>query len=134
MPLTIYSHKQILDARFGSGTPATYYLARFTTAPAINGAGGVEVAGGTYARQAVTNNLSNFPAATDDGTTTTKTLANSFAYPVATTDEGTTKAIGLYDAPTGGNLHGYALVTDQAVPVGVQFTVLAGSTIQLVAA
>lgn len=53
-----------LDAWLGSTTlgPATVYIALFTVAPTAAG-GGTEVSGGAYARVAVTNNATNFPAA-----------------------------------------------------------------------
>jgi len=53
-----------LDNIYGSGTPATLYAAMMTTIPDGDGTGGVEFAGGTYARVAKTNNSTNFPAAT----------------------------------------------------------------------
>lgn len=56
--------KDILDAKFGSGSPATVYAALLLTLPLGDGTGGTEFSGGTYARIAVTNNNTNFPAAT----------------------------------------------------------------------
>ncbi len=55
---------QTLDAWLGSTTlgPGTVYVALFTAAPTAAG-GGTEVSGGGYARVAVTNNATNFPAA-----------------------------------------------------------------------
>lgn len=53
-----------LDAMYGASAsaacPATYYLALFSSDPA---SGGTEISGGGYARVAVTNNGTNFPAA-----------------------------------------------------------------------
>lgn len=53
-----------LDAWLGSTTlgPSTVYLALFTAAPSASG-GGTEVSGGGYARVAITNNSTSFPAA-----------------------------------------------------------------------
>ncbi len=53
-----------LDAWLGSTVlgPATVYVALFTAAPAAGG-GGTELAMTGYARVAVTNNATNFPAA-----------------------------------------------------------------------
>lgn len=132
--LSIYAHKQLLDFLFGSGSPATVYFARFTVAPGIDGTGGTECTGGTYARAAATNNTSNFPAATDDGTTVSKTLGNDIAFAESTTDEGTTVAVGIYDALSGGNFLGFATVTSQEVPSGIVFKVLTGTVITLAAA
>lgn len=55
--------KDILDGKFGSGTPATVYAALFVTIPNGDGTGGTEFTGGTYARIGITNNNTNFPAA-----------------------------------------------------------------------
>lgn len=52
----------ILDFELGSGTPATLYLAAFTVAPTSAG-GGTECSWTGYARLAITNNVTNFPAA-----------------------------------------------------------------------
>jgi hypothetical protein len=46
----------------GSGTPATVYAALFSTLPTAAG-GGTELSGGNYARVAITNNSTNWPAA-----------------------------------------------------------------------
>lgn len=51
-----------LDNRYGSGSPGTLYAALFSVLP-TNGSGGTEFVGGTYARIAITNNNTNFPAA-----------------------------------------------------------------------
>lgn len=130
--LSTYATKLLLDTIFGSGTPATIYLAAYSVAPDLENAGGTEFTGGVYARQPLTNNATNFPAATDDGTTATKTLGNGVTFATATADHGNCVAIGFLDALSGGNLLGlYELSTAQAVPVGVALTVNAGGTITL---
>jgi hypothetical protein len=56
----------MLDSRFGSvavAIPATYYVGLSTTTPTNTGTNVTEPAGGSYARVAVTNNATNFPAA-----------------------------------------------------------------------
>jgi hypothetical protein len=125
-------HKQLLDSVFGSGTPATIFMAAMSTAPDLAGAGGVEFTGGAYARASLTNNATNFPAATDVGDTATKTLANAASFPAATIDHPDCVAIAFYDAASGGTFLGlYTLPTAQAIPTGVVLTVQAGSTITL---
>lgn len=56
-----------LDASYGSGTPATIYVALAKTLPLLTGDGTYTPPSGTdydtYAIQAVTNNTTNFPAA-----------------------------------------------------------------------
>jgi hypothetical protein len=60
-----YLENAILDHVLGGPDytrPGTLYIALYTVAPTDAG-GGTEVAGGSYARVAVTNNSTNFPAA-----------------------------------------------------------------------
>ena len=93
-------------------SPITIYVALFTTLPSDDGTGGVEVSGGSYARQTVTF------AAPSGGQ-----VANSGAvtFPVATAGWGTVVGMGLYDAVTGGNLLYYgALATSKTVGSGDQ--------------
>jgi hypothetical protein len=58
-----------LDSLFGSGTPATWYVALYSAAPTKAG-GGTELSGNGYARASVTNNGTNFPAAASGAQTT----------------------------------------------------------------
>jgi hypothetical protein len=127
--LSTYQHNALLDSLFGAGAPATLYFALMTGAPTIAG-GGTEVTGGSYARKAVTNNSTNFPAAASG----VKTLGVAQAFVTATADWGTVVAVAIYDALSGGNLIGFAAVTSQVVPSGVTVTVAAGATITLAAA
>ena len=97
-----YLANQINDAVHGDVTyvaPATLYLALFTTAPTASG-GGTEVSGGSYARIAVTNNLTNFPSAS--GGSKKNGTAVTFAAPTA--DWGVVVALAEFDAGTGGNM------------------------------
>lgn len=89
---------EILGGYFGSGTPATWYVGLINTMPDEAGSGIVEVSGTGYARQAVTNNLTNFPAANP----TLCQAALSFG-PVGA--GGWTDAVGLgfYTASSGGS-------------------------------
>jgi hypothetical protein len=115
---------ELLDHVFGAAAyvaPVTLYPALFTVAPTDAG-GGTEVAGGSYARPAVTNNATNFPAAAAGA----KSNGTAITWPTATADWGTVVAIGLYDAVTGGNLLGWCLVTNQSVPNGVTYSIPVG--------
>lgn len=82
--------------------PATLHFALFNTTPADDGTGGTEVStGGTaYARAAVTNNLTEFPAASGQQ----KANANDVVYSQATASWGTVNGAGVYDDPSAGNL------------------------------
>ena len=100
--------------------PVTWYFALLTTMPTDDtGAGAVEVVGGSYARLAVTANLTNFTAAAARA----KSNALVIQWPTATADwaAGAVKVVGiaLYDAVTVGVYRGYgALVTPVNVLTG----------------
>lgn len=81
---------------------ATVYAGLFTTAPTNPGNAGVEVAGGSYVRQAIT-----FGAPTNGASS--NTLAINF--PLATAPWGTIAAVGIFDADTAGNLLYYGNLT-----------------------
>lgn len=89
--------------------PVTLYAALFIGA---SGAltGGTEATGGSYARVAVTNNQANFPAPVAGVTTN----ANAITFPTSSAAWGTVNCVRLYDASSGGNLVGGALITPSA--------------------
>ena len=119
-----YLENALLDHVFGATAftaPGTLYAALFTTSPADDDSG-VEVTGGSYARVAITNNDTNFPAASGGA----KSNGNAITFPTATADWGTVVAVGLYDAASGGNLIGWATITSQSVPSGVTASIAAG--------
>lgn len=78
---------------------ATYYVALFTADPSDSG-GGTEVSGGSYARVSVTNNATNFPAASGGS----KTNGTAITFPTATAGWGTITAVALMSASSGGTL------------------------------
>jgi len=93
---------ELLDHVLGNAAysaPATVYIALYTAAPTDAG-GGTEVSGGSYARAAVTNNATNFPAASGGA----KANGTEIAFATATADWGTVVAFGIFDALTVGNL------------------------------
>jgi hypothetical protein len=109
--------------------PATVYVAAFTVVPTDAG-GGTEVVttGGTlYARVAVTNNTTNWPAAT--GTSpATKTNGTAINFPVAGASWGTVVAAGIFDAASGGNLLYWGdLTASKAIAANDQLTFAASS-------
>jgi len=97
-----FLENKILDHIYGGPDyvrPATLYVALYTSAPTDAG-GGTEVAGGAYARAAVTNNATNFPAAAAGS----KTNGTVITYAQASAAWGSIVAFGIFDALTGGNL------------------------------
>jgi hypothetical protein len=104
-----YLEKKILDLVLGAvafTAPVTVYVALFTdsnTAAQRDANTVTEVTGGSYARSTVTNNATNFPAATGTSPASKSNgTAISFANPTA--NWGTVNAFGIYDALTVGNL------------------------------
>jgi hypothetical protein len=103
-----YLANKLLNNVFNGGAwspPATVYVSLHTAA--LNAAGvGTEVSGGSYARQAITANTTNFP------TTTTREIKNAvaFNFPVAAAPWGTVIYFGVWDALSGGNLIWYGEV------------------------
>ena len=100
--LSAYLENKIADHLLGAVTftaPTTAYLALFTSAPSESG-GGTEVSGGSYARVAITNNATNWPAAVAG----VKSNGVAIVFPTATAGWGDVTHWGLFDAATGGNL------------------------------
>lgn len=104
-----YLENALLDHMLGGPDyvrPATVYVGLFTAAPNDTG-GGTEVSGGNYARVAVTNNATNWPAAVGGS----KSNGTAITFPVPSAGWGTVTHHGLFDAPTGGNLLRYGMLT-----------------------
>lgn len=114
-----YLELKVLDHLYGGGDyarPATVYVALFTSAPSDAG-GGTEVAGGSYARAAVTNNAANFPAAAAGQ----KSNGAVITFAQATSAWGTVTHWALFDALAGGNmLHWGACNTPKTIANGDQ--------------
>ncbi len=126
-----YLELKVLDHVLGGSDytrVATVYIALFTVTPSDAG-GGTECTGGGYARLAVTNNATNFPAASAGS----KTNGTTFSF---TTFSGSVSAgaafvaWGIFDASTSGNLlyWGSLAAGDQKVyTTNDQFTIPSGS-------
>ena len=100
---------ELLDHVVGNAAytaPATLYVALYTVAPTDAG-GGIEVSGGSYARVAVTNNLTNWPAASGGA----KSNGTEITFPEATASWGTVVAFAILDAATAGNFLYWADLT-----------------------
>jgi hypothetical protein len=104
--LSEYLADELLDHVFSAATftpPATVYIALFTVAPTASG-GGTEVTGGSYARVSVTNNATNWPAAS--GQTKRNGTAITFPAPSADWAPSGSPVVGVavFDASTSGNM------------------------------
>lgn len=98
--------------------PTTVYIALSTAAysDTATGAAMTEVSGNGYARVAVTNNATNWPAAASGQ----KQNGATFTFPAATgTGWGTVTAFYICDAASGGNvLYGGDLTTPRSITGG----------------
>jgi len=106
--LSDYLEEAVLNHVFRNiplGSPATTYLALYTTDPGEAGAG-VEVSGGSYARQPVT-----FAAPSQIGGKATIKNSVEIVFPVATADWGIIVSVGVRDLLTVGNLLYYGPMT-----------------------
>lgn len=100
-----YLENAILDHILGGGDyvrPATVYFALFTSDPG-EAAGGTEATGTDYARVAVTNNATNFPAASGGA----KSNGTAITFPAAGAGGWSSGADMthwvMFDASSGGN-------------------------------
>lgn len=99
-------------------SPATVYVALFTTDPTDAGTG-TEVSGGSYARTSVTF------AAPSNGASASNA---DCTFPTCTSTWGTVTHIGLYDASTSGNLlYHTPLDTSKLIETGDIFKIASGS-------
>ena len=121
-----FLENELLDHVFGAeayAAPATLHIALSTADPLDDGSGLTEPSGGAYARATVTNNATEWPAATSGS----KTNANQITFPTATGLWGTVTHFAIMDAATGGNeiAHG-ALTTPKTVDPGDTVSFAAG--------
>lgn len=100
-------------------SPVAVYLGLFTTMPAEDDSGSVEVAGGTYARGALTFSV---PAL--------KQAANTNVITFAGLPAATLVGAGIFDAGAGGNLlFSAGFSASVTVSAGTNYTVAAGDVL-----
>lgn len=120
-----YYENAVLDVLGGTSitAPATVYIALFTASPTETGSGGTEATGGSYARVAVTNNATNWPAASSGA----KSNGTDIVFPTATAAWGTITSFGIFDSSSSGNCFYYGdLVASKVVGLGDIFKFLTG--------
>lgn len=120
------SREQVVaNSQFGGGAstwaPATWYLGLSTTTPNDDGTGFGEPTGGSYARVAITNNATNFPAASTTDGVTTKRNGAKFTFPNPTGTWGIISHYGFFLAATGGT-------PEYTNPLDTSITVRNGNT------
>jgi len=96
-----YLENALLDHALGGGDytrAGTVWVALYTAAPTDAG-GGTEATGGSYARVAVVNNATNWPAASGGA----KSNGTAVTFPQASASWGTVVAFAILDAATSGN-------------------------------
>jgi hypothetical protein len=115
-----YLQAKALDYFFSDAAyspPATTYIALYSVAP-TNAGGGTEATGSGYARSALTNNATNWPAATGSSPST-KANGTVASFGPATGDWSSGSnmvAFGVFDALSSGNLLWWGTLTE-AKPV-----------------
>lgn len=126
-----YMEAQVLDLILGDGAfsqPATVYIALSTAvfSAAATGTACDEVVGASYGRQSMTNNATNWPAATGSDPAT-KSNGTAIDFGTAGENWGTVYSVYIIDANTDGNiLYGADLAAPVAVNTGSGFVIPVG--------
>lgn len=109
----------------------TWHVALFTAAPGVGGSADNEVSGGDYARVAVTNNQTNFPAFS--ALTTSNGVAITF--PTSTASWGTVTHVGLCASTTEGtdDVRHYGAITPTTIGSGITPSFAIGALTILIA-
>jgi hypothetical protein len=106
MSASNYLARKFVDLALGGqalSAPATVYFAAFSAPPDDSGSG-TELAGNGYARVPITNNLTNWPAASG-ALAAAKSNGTAIAFPTATANWASpVVAWGIFDASSSGNL------------------------------
>lgn len=126
---------ELLDILFGkitgtimgaSNAPATVYVALSTTTPNDAGGSFTEPTDASYARVAVTNNNTNFPAASGGS----KANGTDITFPTAAASWGTVTYFGVFTASSGGTpIATGALSTSKTPGSGDTLKFLAGDLV-----
>lgn len=123
-----FLENEVLDHVFGGAAysaPATLYIAACTAevTDASTGSDITEADFGSYARVAVTNNATNFPAASSGA----KSNGTTITFPTATSGSSTVTYIAICDASSNGNVLAWAaLAASKAVASGDTLEIAAG--------
>jgi hypothetical protein len=104
--------QDILEYWFaGTALPNTpTHIGLYTTAPADDATGGVEVSGGAYARKAFAKNATNWGSSAAGAPSTIENLV-AITFAEATASWGTVKAWGYFTASTAGSLLAFGAIS-----------------------
>lgn len=121
MGATDARERLVADSQFGGGAttwaPATWYVGLSKTTPNDDGTNFTEPTGvGSYARAPLTNNSTNWPAATTTSGVTKKTNGAKATFPNPTADWGLQTHYGLFTSLSGGTPE-YTFPLDAAITV-----------------
>jgi hypothetical protein len=116
--------RAIADSQFGGGAttwaPATWFAGLSYTTPANDGTNFTEPTGGNYGRVSLTNNSTNFPAASTASGITTKLNGTNVTWPNPSAGWGPGNLpmtyIGFFIATSGGSVE-YWFKLDAAITV-----------------
>lgn len=112
--LTTYGQQKILDYLLSAtafpNVAGPLFVALYTVTPTDAAASGTEVTGGAYARVSVTQNATNWPAASA-ATPSVKASGTAFTFPTPTANWGVVVAWAILDASTAGNMVTYGAVS-----------------------
>ncbi len=122
--LLVAGQNQALDAVFGSGTPATLYagLAQSVTGSPLAPSGEPTIGSNGYARVAITNNATNWPAASAGA----KTCQVDVVFPTSSgawASGNQLTVFVLYDSTSGGAAIGFATLSTPIIISGAGITV-----------
>lgn len=125
--------RTLADSRFGSGSPAVWYIGISTTVSSPDGTGFTEPVGGSYARVAVTNNATNWPAAVTASGRTTKKNGTPATFANPTGSWGKIAEWGAFLTSTGGTPVYSNAVNDEILPrAGLSPVEFAAQTLEMV--
>ncbi len=124
MALSTYGKNLHLDAIYGSGSPASFYMAVMFTAPTSSTTGSTldEPTAASYARPLVANSAAMWPAASGGS----KSNLQEVEFASATEHWGTLQYWAFVDAATAGNILIWGSLTSRLVSSGRKLKIPVG--------
>ena len=120
--LSTHGSNLALDAIFGSGTPSSIYVGLVQSFSGDTPTGEPTIGTNGYTREAITNNATNFPAASSGAKTCQADVIWTTSTGAWATGSSLTIAV-LFDAASGGNALGFATLPTPVIVNGAGITV-----------